>query len=287
MQGWDTCEGVLRRAHEAGRLAHGDLALSFQDFTDYVQPRLGRRLERSGLAVAPLRVGTLLGADAAADLFLAAACDAGVEGAWERLAELHDARLRGLLRHWGATAAEAEQLADELPGELATPPPRGGARTRIGTFDASGSLAAWLAVVARRRWADLARAETRGDPARPIGEHDPAPASPPLQKLVDDETAARLSQALAETWPKLTPREALALLYRYADGLPQTRIAALMGVGEPRVSRLLKKALSRLRAGLQHLMEPLGNDHALRAAIERHMATFPRPRDPRSRHHHG
>ena len=284
MPSWDAIEPILRRAYESGRVDHEGLRLEYEAFAGNVRARLHARAERDGLRITPPRAESMLAAGRAGDLFLAAACDRGVPGAWERLAALHDGRLRRLLRHWGATEAEADQLADELPGELASTPPNQAARTRIGTYDGSGSLSSWLAVIARRRWADLARAETRQAGERPVRDTDTGQATPPLDQLVDEESGAKLASALQEAWTRLTPRESLVLLYRFADGLPQRQIAMLLGVGPPRVSRLLKQATSKLRLCLgRHLDPDSGNDQSwtiLRAVIAKHMATFKPSIDP-------
>ena len=67
-----------------------------------------------------------------------------------------------------------------------------------------------------------------------------------------DHRSVRLSSrlpwnaAVAAAWQTFTTNEALALFYKHRDGLPQKTIAALLGVGEPRVSRLLSRGIERL-----------------------------------------
>jgi RNA polymerase sigma factor (sigma-70 family) len=182
---------------------------------------------------------------ARADLFLAIACDRGVPGAWEALARRFLPGLGTLVFRLGAPPAVARAILEELPGELCSPPPRGGARTRIGTFDGSGSLAAWLAVHVRRRLVDRWRAARTCEPAGPL-EELPAPEIDPGDALVAKETRARARSALESGWARMTTSEALACEWKLQGAMSQRQIAQLLGVCEPRVSRLLDAAQLKL-----------------------------------------
>lgn len=261
-------EGTLRAAFAAGEASHGTLPLSFEVYAAQVLDLAGRRLARLGLPAGRESLAEVLSRTALADLHLATACEEGVEGAWETFSARYGPTLVALAIRRGARRGEAEDLARTLPGDLFSPPPTGGARTRLGTFDGSGSLAAWLGVMVGRRLADARRASGGASP-QPGGVADPG--ADPAGRAADDETAALFAAALREAWPTLTDREAVAIRLRYGDGLPQTAIARLFGVGEPRVSRILASAEDRLRAAVGRRLGPgpagLGDPGRLRGLL--------------------
>jgi RNA polymerase sigma-70 factor len=218
-----------------------------------------------------------------ADVYLAIACDLGTAGAWEALEREFAPRLRGLLRKRGATEGEAAEMLGDLPGYLCEPPPDGRARTRIGTYDGSGALFSWLAVIALRTVN-----QRRQSPAAARKEDGSVSGVPTLRAMppggaIAEETARRFQAALAGAWAALTPRERLAVLLRYRDGLSGREIARLMGVGEPRVSRLIEAGLTRLQEGIRRQMPetPPGTSSpdsavwvALGGIVGRHLANI-------------
>lgn len=188
------------------------------------------------------------------DLFLAVACDQGAPGAWESFAREFTPRLRGLLRKRGASDSEAAEMLAELPGLLCQPPADGRASTRIGTYDASGSLFSWLAVVALRT-VNQKRRSTRPDaPTDTRLSTIVTLRSMPSGAAIADEAARRFEAALSAAWASLTTRERLAVLLRFRDGLSGKEIARMLGVGEPRVSRLVESGLGRLRDAARRQM---------------------------------
>jgi RNA polymerase sigma factor (sigma-70 family) len=193
------------------------------------------------------------------DLALARACDAGLPGAWERLQKEYRRRLLAFLRKRGAKRGEAEEVLEEALAALAEPPARGGARTQIGTYDGRGSLHAWLATLASRRLTDRWRARSALARLRPPAPEGGLHEMDPADRAAGAEAAGRVAGALEEAWPLLTPKELQAVVLKYRSGLAQTEIAEAMGVGEPRVSRLLSSATTRLRAFLE---ERLGSHDA-------------------------
>jgi RNA polymerase sigma factor (sigma-70 family) len=280
----DGVSPATARAHEAARTAFPDVDLPREAFDRAWHRALERR---PASADDPSR---------AADVFLATACDAGVVGAWDALVAEYVPRLGGLLRRRGAAPGEAADLLADLPGFLCSPPPEGGARTRIGTYDGTGHLFSWLAVVVLRRVHQRRRApavakqaplEAAGDPASDRGT--------PAQAVVGVESARRFEAAVAAAWNALTPRERLVVQWRFRDGLQGREIARVLGIGPPRVSRLLESGLTRLRDGVRRLMPETppgtrsGEDsvwQALLGVLARHLATLPaRPHDPGTGHH--
>ncbi|MGE0192698.1 MAG: RNA polymerase sigma factor [Planctomycetota bacterium] len=243
----DPVEAFLR----AGRRAHAVLAAP--------EATLRERLEPASLPRRP------------EDWYLAQACDLGVPGAWERLAAQHRRPLRAFLRRRGGRTPEVDAVLDDLWGRLAAPAPRGTATTRLGTYDGRGALFSWLATVAWRALADTWRAR-QGQGGAPEdgpgdGQHDPG------SQVGADEIDRQLGGALEEAWGGLTLRELEAVVLKYRHHLPQNQIARVLGVGSPRVTRLLQSATQRLRGALEARFElrphEVGESHALRHAVAR------------------
>ena len=218
-----------RLAHARGRRAHPRIELALEAF---VAPPVGP---------VPSAVG---------DVYLARACDAGVDGAWERLEACYRKPVLRFLRRRGAARDEAELLLDDLWSTLATPPPRGGAHTRLGTYDGRGSLSSWLCTVAWRRLVDgwRARAGTREveqDAPAPAGrQHDPA------LRASREEAARLIGLGLEDAWSEMTARELQVIVLKYKHRLPQKQIARVLRIGPPRVSRVLQSATTRLREAI-------------------------------------
>ena len=282
-------EESLRRAFDAGRAAYGPLALSFERFRDDFVARVARRTERGDdlEAAAAKRAG--------ADLFLAAACEADVPGAWARLDADLRPRLRALAYRLLGAGAEADALAAEVIGDLATPPPGGRARTLLGTFDGLGSLFGWLAATLARRAYRATRAQREAPLSLDAGEEDTttaaAAASPrldgvdPLERAVGAERAARFRDALGRTWRTLTPNEQFVLLGKFRGGLDQRALARMLGVGPPRVTRLVQQVVAKLRdaatraLGTDDPTDGRGLD-ALLDVVQRELATREAPAPP-------
>lgn len=248
----------VRRTYESGRKAHPHVDLPFEEFAG-----------RARRAV-PKHDNT--------DYFLAVACDAGVPGAWERLQDRFHRPLRAMLRRRGAARHDIAQLLDEVWGRLASPPPRGGARTRIGTYDGQGPLLAWLTTVAWRRLADHWR-KAAGLAALP---EEPTPAehtADPADRLEETETEALIGSVLEQAWASLTDRELEVVVLKYRHVMPQTEIARALRVSPSRVTRLLQSATRRLRDAIEarfelraHAPGAASNQAALLGLLERMLA---------------
>ena len=277
---------TLEDAFEAGGTENPGILLSREQFL---------RARAASAASAEIKEAHSLPADAAGDFFLATACTAAVPGAWEELRRRFAPRLHGLLRRRGASGRESGEILADLEGDLCAPPAGGAAASRLATYSGEGPLFHWLGVIVLRRFADRIRRRI-GGPLRgmplggsPEGLPTPADSSPtPLRSLLDGETVRLFEGALREAWRELTPRETLALLLKYRDGLPQVRIATVLGVGEPRVAQLLRAGVERLQAAIRGRLRDSfpgagGRDEALwralEAAIAKGLATFTPPID--------
>jgi RNA polymerase sigma factor (sigma-70 family) len=222
----------------------GPFTLPLERFAARAEALVARRLLRAGTSATPLAHDDTVRKTARADLAIAVACDERASGAWEALHLRLFPRLRGLARKRGLRDADAETLASDVLSEMALPPGgTSGARTLLGTFDGTGSLFGWSAVILVRRLSRLRR-----PPAEP-----PAPAADrpdPAQALGDAESAQRFDGALRAAWERLAARERVALAYRYVDGKTQVEIARRLRLSAPRLSRVLTGAVAKLRAHL-------------------------------------
>ena len=142
---------ALDRIGAEGHSAYGALGFEANGLRAVLREGFVRRLDSLGLAGDDDAAEDLLSRIDGAGLYLAAACEAGQEGAWEVLTRTYTPRLTGLAVRRGVAPSEAAGLVDELMGALALPPPRGKARTRMGTYLGAGSLFGWLATTLVRR----------------------------------------------------------------------------------------------------------------------------------------
>lgn len=275
----------LLDAFESGREKHGDQGLSFDAFAPGALEAVGRSLRSARLGVSLELLRSALLSAAGADLYLARACEAGIDPAWGRLHASYAPRLRSVAVRRGLDLRAAIEIAEDVISNLATKPASATARCVIGTYNAAGSLFGWLAVILVRRIAGAARKRRplALDPERDrdvLEDAGRAATRDPMAGVLDAESARELRACLERGWKSLTQREQLALLLKYHTGLKQRRVAQLLGVGEPRVSRLVSQALSKVGAATEswRLRETSGSGStrwgALRDAAQQVMATW-------------
>jgi RNA polymerase sigma factor (sigma-70 family) len=277
---------LLRDGFRRGAEKYAGVPLPFGTFSSRGIALLRARVSRVGLDPGGPALREAASRAALEDLYLAIACDESVPGAWESFLGRFGPLVRSLARRQGANAADADSLADEIGGVLRLPPARGGARTRLGTFDGSGSLTAWLAVVVAHRVSDLRRggrpasldALLREDEGRsrdiPAASRD----GDPVREAARAEGAARLVDSIRRGLELLTDRERSALSWKYRDGLRQEEIARRLGVGPPRVSRILAAARGKLGVVIGRMPEDEADWESLREALAEGLATSA-PRD--------
>lgn len=284
----DPLPECLAPGHGEGIRLYGDLGLGLGTFSARAVVLARAHLARLDLAPSPGRLENVLDRAALADLYLASACDAQCPRSWDTLHARFAARLEGYAVRRGLASGEAESVVQDLFGDLAAPAPGNRARTVLGTYDGTGSLFGWLAVVLTRRIAGRARKRRPqsldaqdagvGEAARPANP-DAVPVPPPAS-LVGHEDAQRLTAAFAEAWERLKAQERLALVLKHRDGLSQREVAVQLGVGEARVSRVVSAAVATLAGAMR---AALGDDggvergaptwDALALAVGRHLAT--------------
>jgi RNA polymerase sigma factor (sigma-70 family) len=272
----------LGDAHRAWVASHGDLGLSLPDYERRVAALAARHWERQGLEPTPERVAEHLAGAALADLYLACAADAGSERAWTVLSDRYRTRLEGFAVRRGLSSEAAVATVQDVLGELALAPSNGAARTVLGTYDGTGNLFSWLAIVLVRRIAgDARRKKPASLDADPDGGASPErmpsgrTVAEPTQLAATDETRRRFAGALERAWQGLTSQERLALVAKHRDGWSQRQVGALLGLGEARVSRIVSAAVEKLRGPLRDAVGPGDDADGLdEAALAGEIATF-------------
>ncbi|MHC4938963.1 MAG: sigma-70 family RNA polymerase sigma factor [Planctomycetota bacterium] len=231
-------EPALREAHRAGRAAHPTVEVLLDAFSSRLLAAVGARSKGGGLP-------GLIEQTPAADFYLATACELDLPGAWDRLAEVYAAPVRTMALRWGASPADAEEIAAGLPGELVQPPAHGRHATQLGGYEGSGSLLAFIARIVDRRLVD--RMRRRRPDANQHLDGSPAPAGSPSDSIIHTETGERVANAFQGALEELSKRDFELLVLRFRDGLRQKEIAERQGVSAARVSYLMKRVLTRVR----------------------------------------
>ncbi len=269
---------ALQRAWTAARKRLGDLGLALEIYANDVWTLVRTRREQRGHEHDDAACGAIVPGLALEDLYLARGCEHGSERGWTHLDNEYRSRLTGLALRRGAKGVDPEDVTSGLLADLALPPTRGGARTRLGTFGGVGSLWAWLAVALVRRLqreTQKRRAAT-GD----LFEGDLGVPAEGEASTDDAESAAALEAALRQGWAALAPEERCAIVWKHRDGLKQRRIGALLGAAEYQVSRWITRGIGKLREAVgrdleaEPAPEPGAARHALfGAAVARLLAS--------------
>jgi hypothetical protein len=141
--------GIWQRAYEAGLADYGALPIRPEVFEFRARDLLARRLSRQGRGAGELSLAALFARTAGPDLVLATAVEHGSPEARQVLETRFLPRLAALLqaRDVHAPPEEVEATVRSALAEWSAPVGHGAVATRIGTFDATGSLHAWLSVL--------------------------------------------------------------------------------------------------------------------------------------------
>ena len=283
----EACRDLLASGLSEAASVWGTFDLSLARFAPRALELVACRLDRLGVARTPESLREAMTRTAVADLAIAIACSDGVALAWEALVARLSPRLAGLARKRGVSTAEARVLASDVLAEMSVPATQQHPRKLIATYEGSGSLFGWAAVILIRR---LGRARLRdaGREVAPVSELAAAGVArsdppdhrlpDPLEALARADTARQLAGALKGAWAELSGRERLALSCRFLDGIPQTEIATILRVSEPHTSRIITGAVERLRRVVRNRMGTASTDQesgwpALVEVIRRSMVT--------------
>jgi len=230
---------VLAAHVAAGRRAWPALALDDREFLAH----LAGRLPETGADAAMRAVH-------ASDLWLAAACACGTDGAAAALERTYMHQLDGVLSRGGAEIRD--ELRQRIREKLLVA--ARGTAPRIGDYSGRGPLAGWLKVVASRIVVDFLRARDPG----PAGEDEllalpSADADPELVHLrlrYKEEFRAAMTEAARA----LDPRSRTILRLHYIDGLTMEQIAALHRVHRLTAVRWVTEAREGLAATTRRVL---------------------------------
>jgi RNA polymerase sigma-70 factor (ECF subfamily) len=174
-----------------------------------------------------------------ADLELARRCDKGDAGAFEQLYREHAGRLYGLVFRMAGSAAEAEDLLQEVFLQ---------AHRKLGSFRGDSSLGTWLYRLGmnhcldylRGRQVKMGRATDSLDQDGVAEPPAPSPAVPTAISRMDLERAiSRLPEGCRA-----------AFLLHDVEGFEHREVASILGVSEGTSKSQVHKARMKLRAML-------------------------------------
>jgi len=230
-------EQALRSQWEAGRAAFPTLGLTAEAFVDFVGARLEPGQDPDKLA--------------GVDLYLVAACLAGVPEAARTFIERHRAEVERHVRRLAGTPEATGELLQELWVELLT----GGADgqpPRLSQYRGRGPLDAWLRVTIVRRGVDLTRKKKMVDFEEVAfdraADHDPELSV--LRRRHRDELAAIFKDAAAAT-----PRDERTLLrMHYVDGATLNDLAVVFRTSRSGIHRKVEAARDALMGRIAALV---------------------------------
>jgi RNA polymerase sigma-70 factor (ECF subfamily) len=225
-------EADLERIVASARSQWPEFSLSHEDFAKH----LSKHARAESLAEFRLTH--------ASDLYLAAACAAGVDGAaaaFERgYGAVIDSAL-GRMRLGRALAAEVKQrLRDRL---LVGSPDR---PARIASYAGKGDLGAWVRAVVTRLALNMMRDEGRRGSDDELVERVPSAHEDPELRLLKARFAEPFRAALKEALASLDARSRLVLKQHYIDGLSTEELGRHYGVHRVTVLRWLAEARTRV-----------------------------------------
>ena len=258
------------------------VSLAQDAFTEH-----GLRVTRRWLAQRPGSLVQALRRIRAGNFFLATACEHAAQGAWRRLDDGYRARLRALAHSRGLRGEAAQSWLDDGWAALVLPPHHKRWNTALGSYSGRGSLFSFLATFVWRRHVDRLRIASRQRSAvASVTDEPPAQRrDDPIARALDHDTAQQVRAAVAAGLDACTARERLTLVLKFRDGLPQREIATCLGVGPPRVSRLVEQGLRKLRGAMQAALErdaPGTWAHAVEAVRQELAIQDVSPRLPRA-----
>jgi RNA polymerase sigma-70 factor (ECF subfamily) len=189
------------------------------------------------------------------DLYLAAACAEGVEGAAAAFRARHGVAIRGAIARvvQGADVGEVEQqiLDAMLVGTVTSPP-------KIATYAGRAPLERWLGVAAQRAalmWLREGRAEGRARDGAASEPDTDAPAHPELAYL-KEKYRGDFARALAEALDRAPERERALLRLHIVNGVTVEKIGKMYGVTQPTASRWLAAARETLLDDIKASLGP-------------------------------
>ncbi|HTO87967.1 MAG TPA: sigma-70 family RNA polymerase sigma factor [Thermoanaerobaculia bacterium] len=167
------------------------------------------------------------------DLYLAAACAAGEEAAWEELSRRHFPFIRDFAMRCTRRDPPASDVAERVIADLWQ-------RAKIRQFGGRSSLRTWLGTLVAHAASNALAAMRRDRPLEDAGEPSRAPDG-------EDRDLSALARATAAALQALDADARLLLLLYYEQSLTLEQISPMLGVSKATLSRRLAEVRSRLR----------------------------------------
>jgi RNA polymerase sigma-70 factor (ECF subfamily) len=192
----------------------------------------------------------------AADLYLAAACAAGVSGAIEAFERAHLRRVGSFLAQMRPAASLVDEVTQILREKLFVG--RDGRPPRIAEYGGRGALASWLRVMAVRAAIDLRRAG--GEAAAEAGE-DPESRSVPSAEAdpeiayIKQRYAAEINEAFRRAAAALGEEQRELLRLHFIEGATLEQLAARLGVHRATVARRIAAAREAVADEARRILE--------------------------------
>ena len=174
------------------------------------------------------------------DLYLATACLAGEEAAWQELAKAHFEFMRDFARRFAPPGA-AREVADEVIADLWE-------RGKLRQYGGRSTLRTWLGTVVTHAALNSRQSASRTQPLQAEGA-DTREAS-----VVDPaahESAQWIARLLADALRALPARERLLLYLYYEQEMTLDELGMILRASAPAISRRLKSTRETLRAAIE------------------------------------
>src|SRR5499427_7189770 len=174
------------------------------------------------------------------DSALAAACQAGVLGAFERLYQLHGSRMKSMARNLLGTTSDAEDAVQDTFLKI---------QRAIATFRGQSSFATWSFRILINTCYDLRRSRMR---KKEVSQHEPddAEAAPrPEPRAPGAHPSLRL--ALERAVAQLTRQQREVFLMYEVEGMRHSEIAGVLEISETASKNTLFQAKKNLRQILE------------------------------------
>jgi len=216
-------------------------------------------LDRSaGKCPQHMEVTHFLGSLHLKDLALAAACEQGLDLAWEHFVREYRPALYRAAQAI-ARSGDPRELADSLYAELYGVRDHGSARPSLFRyFHGRSALATWLRAVLAQRHVDRIRAARRFDPLPADDEssalESPAVPTDPRARPCADLIRSALTSAVAG----LHARDRLRLRLYYAQEMTLAQIGQLLEEHEATVSRNLARTRKHVRSAIEEALRAAG-----------------------------
>jgi RNA polymerase sigma-70 factor (ECF subfamily) len=188
----------------------------------------------------------------AGDLYLAAGCVRGIDGALERFERLYGDEIARIAQRFERPGLPADDLIQALRAKLFTTPGTGSApdaRPRIASYTGQGFLQNWVRVTATRTFIDCCRCHTE-PPEVPMRDElaavMPEPKGDPELQLLKREHVTHFKASFAEAVAALDSADRLLLKQHLVERLTIDQLGALYHLHRASAARRIAKARDAL-----------------------------------------